>query len=138
MVVNLSTPVQQGNITKWGIESFDPNGGVVTVRFQSNAGQSIRLNCTLSDTAGASIGVKINATPASWDDRIMLAGSFGPTGAGGGGVGAAGSLTSARGAYVAAYTAAGGGNAAKHSAGLKAVELQGLTDGWIDAALTGT
>jgi hypothetical protein len=127
VTITLTAPLAQGNIVKWQIVAFDLGSGQVTVRFASNSGQQlIDVVCRLSDTANGSTGAIVNATPSHWDDRIIST-SPGPGGVGG--VGLANSLTNAQNAYRTA------GN---HAAGLRAVELQGLTDGWVASALTGT
>lgn len=125
-MINLTTNITQPNITKWEVFAFDVNRGTVTVRFHSSGTLFIDIDCNLSNTVGASTGVKINPTPQAWNDKII---SVAPLPTGAGGVGAANSLTNAQNAYR---------GAANHTAGLRAVEGQGLADAWVDAALTGT
>ena len=120
MTVQLTTNIAQPNIVRWRIIAFDVNRGVVTFRFESGGGaQGADIQCTLLDAANQSSGVMVNPSPQGWNDKIVGAGS----------VGAANSLTNAQNAYR---------SAANHGAGLKAVELQALTDGWVPAVLTGT
>lgn len=137
MTVSLTTPIVQTNIQRWQIPAMDINTGIGTFRFMSSPanGQSVDMPIVLSDVANKSTGVRINATPKRWNDKII---SVGPTGSLANGVGAANSLSNAQAAYSAGYAASGGGPIAKHNAGLKALELQGITDGWVDALLTGT
>lgn len=119
-MISLTTNVQQPNIVRWRVVSFELQSGYATVRFESQAAaQWIDLRCLIADAAGASNGVAINPTTQRWDDRIINTT----------GVGVANALTNARNAYR---------GAANHNAGLRAVEGQALTDGWIEAALTGT
>lgn len=126
-MISLTTNIQQPNITRWRVIAFDIARGSVTLRFSSPGDlQFIDLVCTLSDTVNRSTGVVVNPDPQSWNDKVIVR-SFNPIT--GGGMGAANSLTNAQNAYRSA------GN---HNAGLKAVEVQALADGWVDAALTGT
>lgn len=127
-MINLTANVSQANITKWSVKKFDPELGTVTLQFESSAGQRIRIDCFLSNEVNKSSGAKINAAPDGWNDRIVSS-MYGLGPIANGGVGAAGSLDAARNAYQ---------GAANHNAGLKAVELRALTDGWVEAALTGT
>jgi len=137
-MINLTTNVDQNNIRKWSITKFDSEAGTARLAFESNTGQTIRVECILSNTANGSVGAKINATPDHWDDRIVASNHGMPPFSGAGGVGAVNSLDSARTAYVTAYAADAGSANSKHKAGLKAIEVQALTDGWVEAALTGT
>ena len=137
-MINLITNVDQNNIRKWSVKKFDSEAGTAKLVFESNVGQTIGVECILSNTANGSVGAKINATPDHWDDRIVPSNHGMPPFSGAGGVGAANSLDSARTAYVTAYTADGGSANSKHKAGLKAIEVQALVDGWVAAELTGT
>ena len=127
MTVQLTTNVTQPNIARWRVVSFDLERGRVTLRFGSGGeAQWIDLDVVLSDVANQSWSVTINASATDWNRRII---STSPLPNGVGGAGAANSLTAARDAYR---------GAANHNAGLKAVELRALTDGWVAAALGGT
>ena len=126
-MISLTTHVPQQDIVAWAILAPPDQNGRVTVRFASpGQNQIVDLVCSLSDTVNGSSGPIINTSPQAWNDRIVLVGPFGAAGVG---VGAANSLTNARNAYRSA------GN---HNAGLHAMELQALTDGWVSAALTGS
>jgi hypothetical protein len=127
MTVQLTTNIAQPNITRWRVLAFELNSGLVTIRIASgNEAQWVDLQCRLSDVANGSSGPAVNAAAVSWNDKIAI---VGPGPAGIGGVGAANSLTNAQAAYR---------TGANHNAGLKAVELQALVDGWVSAALGGT
>lgn len=137
-MINLSVSITQANITRWQVTGFDINTGRVDIRFlSSNATGSlfILLNCQLSDTAGRSSGPIVNPSPTGWNDKIIIKA---PAPSGIGGIGAANSLSNAQAAYANTYAAFSGGATAKHNAGLRAVEGQGLTDGWINSAFNGT
>lgn len=123
-MVNITVNVALPNIAKYDVVGgFDLNGGslgfrlylVGTTRFKD-------YQLTLSDVAGASRGLILNAAPQAFDDTYVL-----------GGCGLASALTNAQAAYAAARTGAG-----THAAGLKAVLLRGVTDQWLDASLAGT
>jgi hypothetical protein len=119
-MINLTDNVQQPPIVAWRLLSPPDGNNRVVVRFFAVSGSpSIDFPCILSDTASACMGVKVNPSPTKWNDKLVRVLN----------VGAANSLTNA----IAAYR-----GAASHNAGLKAMEVQALTDGWIDAALTGT
>ena len=137
-MINLTTNVEQNNIRKWSIAKFDSEAGTARLVFESNVGQTIRVDCILSNEVNKSVGAKVNATPDRWDDRIVASNHGAPPFALSGGVGAANSLDSARTAYVTAYAADAGNANSKHKAGLKAIEVRALVDGWVEAALTGT
>lgn len=126
-MINLTTHIAVPNINRWACVAFDLGRGTATLRFFFGAGQTrfVDVPCFLSDTIRASAGARINPSPMAADDTIVPW-SVGPTGAG---VGLANALTNARGAYR---------SGANHNAGLRAVEMQGVTDGWIDPALAGT
>jgi hypothetical protein len=135
-MITLTTPVPIPNVQRWEVDAFDLKRGTVTLRFYFGSGQDrwVDIGVTLSDTANASSGVMINPTPRAADDSVVGVTAT-PLG---GGMGAVNSRTNARNAYATGYAAAGGGNNAKHNAGLKAVEIQGITDGWVGTGLGGT
>ena len=137
-MINLTTNVQQESIRKWSIKAWDAESGIAKIVCESNVStQTIPpIFCTLSNVAGMSTGMKINATPNHWNDRIVPSTYGLPPFQGG--VGVANALDNAISAYVTAYTADGGGVNSKHKAGLKAIELRAVTDGWVVAALGGT
>jgi len=137
-MINLTTNVDQNNIRKWSVKKWDSELGTVRLVFESNVGQTIHVDCILSNEVNKSVGAKINQTPDRWDDRIVPSNHGMPPFGLGGGVGAANTLDSARTAYVTAYAANGGNADQKHKAGLKAIEVQALVDGWVEAALTGS
>lgn len=130
-MINLTTNITQPNINRWQVLAFDINTGRVTLRFWAPAATLpsppwIDIQCQLSDVANQSVGARINPAPVHWDDKVSTVGN-GPFGSGG--VGAVNSLTNAQNAYR---------SAANHNAGLRAVEGQALTDGWVSSALGGT
>lgn len=130
-MINLTTNITLPNINRWQVLAFDVANGRVTLRFWSPANTSpaplwIDVSCQLSDVAGKSSGPILNPAPVSWNDKIIIQA---PTPSGAGGVGAANSLTNAQSAYR---------TAANHNAGLRAVEGQGLDDGWVSSAFAGT
>lgn len=130
-MINLNSNITFPNVNRWECLDFAIKSGRVSLRFWSPAGTSpaplwIDVLCTLSDVAGKSSGPILNPAPISWDDKITIKG---PALDGFNGVGAANSLTNAQNAYR---------GAANHNAGLRAVEGQGLTDGWVDAVFNGT
>lgn len=120
-MVNLTSSIAVSNITKYQCIFFDLVRGSGTMQFFMGGGtsQSFTMSFELSDLASKSTGIFVNATPSSNHDLLVQRG----------GVGAASSLTAA----VAAYR-----GAANHNAGLKAIELRGVTDGWLDSLLAGT
>jgi hypothetical protein len=125
MTISLTTVITQSNISKWSILSPPDASGRVTLRFTNpNQAQFLDIQCVLSDAANSSTGVIINPSPQSWNDKVIASGNVLV-----GGMGAANSLTNALNAYRSAGT---------HAAGLKAMETQALTDGWVSPALTGT
>jgi hypothetical protein len=129
-MINLTTNITFPNINRWQVLAFDVADGRVTLRFWAPANTLptppwVDIECQLSDVAGGSRGAAINPAPTAWNDKVM---SVGP-GPGGGGVGEANSLTNAQNAYR---------GAANHNAGLRAVEGQAMTDGWVSSALMGT
>lgn len=133
-MIQLTTNILQTNIVRWRVIAIEVATGTVTLRFEGTGGvQSIDVPCVLSDTVNGSRGVALNAAPVHWDDRVIPAGDKIT-----GGVGAANSLSNARSAYVTAYATASGGVAAKQAAGLKAIELQALADGWVSSDFAGT
>jgi hypothetical protein len=127
-MIVLTTSIAVPNIARWECIAFELGKGSVTLRFYFGGvvlGRFVDIAGVLSDVVNSSSGARINPTPAAADDTVVRW-NVGPTGSG---VGAASSLTNARDAYR------GGAN---HNAGLRAVELRGLTDGWVDPALGGT
>ena len=137
-MINMPIHVDQNDIRKWSVKKFDSEAGTVRLVFESNVGQTIPVDCILSNEVNKSVGAKINATPDRWDDRIVPSNHGAPPFALSGGVGAANSLDNARTAYVTAYAADAGNANSKHKAGLKAIEVQALVDVWVVAELTGT
>lgn len=119
-MVSVTVNVTLPNIAKYdAIGAFDLNSGAIGVRlYLVGTARFKDYQLVLSDVVGASRGLYANASPQAFDD------SFQP-----GSGGLVNALTNARAAYVAAGT---------HAAGLKAVLLRGVTDGWLDAALAGT
>lgn len=126
-MITMTTAVTIPNVQKWSCVAFDLVRGTVTMRVFYGAGQArfTDIPCFLSDAANASAGMRVNPTPRAADDAIV---SWN-VGQSGQGVGSANSLANAQSAYR------GGAN---HNAGLRAVEGQGIADGWIDGALNGT
>lgn len=130
-MINLNTNITQPNVNRWQVLAFDIANGLITLRFWAPANTLpsppwIDVVCRLSNEANKSLGPLINPAPSHWDDKIVSA-QHGPGGTGGSG--AANSLTNAQNAYR---------SAANHNAGLRAVEGQGITDGWIPANLGGS
>lgn len=129
-MINLNNNITFPNVNRWQVLAFDVNTGRVTVRFWSPANTLpqplwIDVQLLLSDVVNRSTGAILNPVPVQWSDKIIVTGNQpGQTG-----VGAANSLTNAQNAYR---------GAANHNAGLRAVEGQGLTDGWINSAFNGT
>ncbi len=122
-MIQLTVNIAQPNIVRWHVLDFETQRGQVTLRFESGGGaQWVDVTCVLSDVAGKSTGVIINPNATSWNDKI-IGGPLVPN------VGLANSLTNAQNAYR---------SAANNSAGLKAVEVQGLADGWVSSVFGGT
>lgn len=120
-MVNLTTPIAIPNVTKYETVAFDVRNGVITLRFYFGGGQT-RLQdfvCVVSDIAGASSGVVTNPNPGGVGDVLTQKG----------GIGSVNSLANAQAAYR---------GAANHVAGLKALELRGVTDGWLGAEMIGS
>jgi hypothetical protein len=128
-MINLTGPnITFNPVNRWRLLSFDYDGGTGIVEVQSAGGAQVQsIAIVLSDVAGKSTGVKVNATYTTWGKRF-IPGEPGPGGTGG--MGLANALTNARTAYD--------NQAGNHNAKMHAVELQALTDQWVDAALTGT
>jgi len=127
VTINLNTNVTFPNVNRWKVLAFDLGTGSVTLRFTAPGdAQWLDIDCRLSDVVNQSTGVMINPSPSSWNDKLK---SIGPGPGPAPGVGAANSLTNAQNAYRAA---------ANHNAGLRAVEGQAMTDGWVPANLSGT
>lgn len=123
-MVNITVNVALPNIAKYdAIGSFDMNTGALGFRLYLVGTTRFKdFVLTLSDVAGASRGLYVNASPQAFDDSFVV-----------GSGGLVGALTDAQAAYAAARTGAG-----THAAGLKAVLLRGVAMGWLDASLAGT
>lgn len=119
-MVNITVNVALPNIAKYdAIGNFDLNTGALGFRLYLVGTTRFRdYILTLADVVGTSRGLYLNASPQALDDTFVL-----------GSGGFVSALTNARAAYIAAGT---------HVAGLKAVLLRGVTDGWLDAALAGS
>lgn len=120
-MVSLTTPVSVRNIQKYQVLDFRIVKGEVTLQVLSGGSPACQKTYVfgLSDAASGSNGLRVEANPQSWDDTIQPVS----------GVGVANSLANA----IAAYR-----GAATHSLGLKALELRGVTDGWLSAEFAGT
>ena len=130
-MINLTANITFPNVNRWQVLAFDIGSGRVTLRFWAPANTSpsppwVDVSFVLSDVADRSGGVALNPAPQSWSDKII---AVGLTPSGQGGVGAANSFTNA----IAAYR-----GAANASAGLRAIEGQGLVDRWVSSAFAGT
>ena len=120
-MVNLNASIPVSNITKYQIISYDAatGAGVMQIFMGSGQTQSFFLPFKLSDVAGKSTGIAVNAAPSSNHDLMRSQDGMGLSNA-----------------FASAYTAFKGG--ANQGASLKAVELRGVTDGWLDPLLAGT
>jgi hypothetical protein len=126
-MVIITSPVPVPNIFRWEAIAADLAGGRISIRlYYGSLTRFQDFLCLLSDTAAGCTGIALNSSPQGPSDTFVTRGPGGPVGSG---MGAASSLTNA----IAAYRGAG-----SHAAGLKALELRGVTDGWLDAALAGT
>jgi hypothetical protein len=129
-MINLTANITFPNVNRWQVLAFDLGTGLVTLRFWAPANTLptppwIDIACRLSDTANASTGADVNPAPSGWNDKFM---SKGPS-PGVAGMGAINSFTNAINAYRAAPN---------HNAGLRAIEGQAMTDGWVGSALAGS
>lgn len=126
-MINFTSGFAIPNATKAKVDDFAIESGKVRVILYYGSGtlRSKIFNLRLSDTAGQSgppslgcQGIVRNLGPQGVDDDFGVGFS-----------GAAGSLTAA----ITAYR-----GAANHTAGLKAIELRALVDGWFPSEWQGT
>lgn len=119
-IVNLTANVTLPNIAAYdAVGSFDLNSGAIGLRLYLVGKTRFKdVTLMLSDTAGTSRGLVLNGSPQTFDDTYNVETC-----------GVALALTNAQTSYR---------SAPNHLAGIKAVLLRGVTDGWLDASLAGS
>lgn len=129
-MINLNANITLPNINRWEVVAFDINSGRVTLRFWSPNNTSpfplfVDQLLKLSDVAGKSDHAMINASPASWNEKVTV-------------LRAQGAITtpSLVNALTNAQTAYRG--TANNAAGLRAIEGKAMDDNWVAETLNGT